>query len=229
MPEWFASLFSWDGIAIALNFFIPLFIAWLALMGYEKKGAEQKKSSWGKRHFIAMIWVAFGLSVFGAIVQLIVFAQHRASEAYDKTYNTDALHDYEDIFDSRISQRVSAATALKEYYQKGNWDLVTNSTDGLDYMLSFWEDVGYDEQRGKISAEVAWEGFYDDIEAYHQGAAAYIAKAQKDDPTYFENVQKLFDDVTKVAAQKRHMLPAQLRMSDKDYLEYLRSEIDLKK
>src|SRR5579862_192343 len=217
MPPWFNGLFSWQGIAVVLNFFIPLFIAWLALMGYERKGNKTERSSWGKRHFVAMIWVAFGLSAFGAIVQLEVFAQHQASEAYDKTYNTDALHEYEDLFDSKISQRVSAATALKEYYQKGNWDLVTNSTDGLDYILSFFEDLGYDEQHGKISAEVAWEGFYDDIAAYHQGAAMYIADAQKTDPTYFQNVQKLFDDVTRIEAQKRHMLPTQLRMADKDY------------
>jgi hypothetical protein len=182
MPERFTSLFSWDGIAMAMNFFIPLFIAWLALMGYEKKGAEQKKSSWGKRHFIAMIWVAFGLSLFGAFVQLVVFSQHRTSEAYDKTYNTDIAQKYEDKFDSdfMVHQRIRASKALVEYLSSTNknWDMLTNGTGGLDYVLGFFDEVGYDEAHGKISADVVHEYFYADIRGYYQGSEKYIAYSQ---------------------------------------------------
>src|ERR1700733_5294744 len=205
-----------------MSFILPLLVAFLGLQMFQGKKRR-------KIEFNILLAVTFLLSIFGCLAQIMASSKREAAEAYQKTYNTDTLHEYEDLFDSKISQRISAATALNEYHQKANWNLVTNSTDGLDYMLSFWEDLGYDEQHGKISAEVAWEGFYDDIEAYYQGTAEYIASAQKDDPTYFENIQPLFDDVTKIEAQKRHLLPSQLRMRDKDYLEYLRSEMDLKK
>jgi len=48
--------------------------------------------------------------------------------------------------------RVQAATALKEFHQKHDWDAVTNSIDGLDQVLGFFDDMvlieQHDFQRG---------------------------------------------------------------------------------
>jgi hypothetical protein len=231
MPEWFDNLFSWDGITVVMSFSLPLFIAWLALMPFAKKNDElnklaraksAKKAGWHTWNLNRLIWIACGLSLFGAFAQFMAFTQHR-------TYDTDAIKYYDEKFNKMEQKRISAATALKEYYQKGNWDLVTNSTDRLDDVLGFWDNLGYDEQHGKISAEVAWNYFYDDIADYYQGSLEYIAISQKEDPTWFENIKPLFDDVTKIEAQRRHRQTAELRISGTNYLEYLRSEIDLEK
>ena len=177
-----------------------------------------RKRRWN--HILLLIGlVALASGAF--ICQLVVAHRHSA-------YDTDAIKYYSDKFDSIEKKRVAAAAALKEYHQKGNWDAVTSSTYDLDYVLGFFDNLGYDEQHGRISAEVAWEYFYDDIANYYQGSSEYIANTQKDDPTWFENIKPLFDDVTRIEAQRRHRLPAELRISDKDYLDYLQSEIDLK-
>ena len=142
-------------------------------------------------------------------------------------FDTTIAKYYDEKFNKRpmIKWRVLAATALKECYQKGNWDLATNSTDGLDQVLGFFDDLGYDEQHGRISADVIHQYFYDDIAAYYQGSVEYISDAQKEDATYFENIKPLFNDVTKIEMQKAGVV---MCLTDKDYLEYLRSEIDLK-
>ncbi|MDE3084766.1 MAG: hypothetical protein KGJ37_06065, partial [Verrucomicrobiota bacterium] len=121
---------------------------------------------------------------------------------------------------------VQAATVLKEYHQKGKWNLVTNSVDGLDAVLGFFDDLGYDEQHGRISADVVHQYFYDDIVYYYQGSLEYIVESQKEDPTYFANIKPLLNDITKVQMQKAGRVP---RFSDTDYLDYLRSEIELNK
>ncbi len=177
-----------------------------------------------KRPWLEMAgWtVAFASLILGLILQLMAASSHN-------NYDTDTIKNYDQKFDKMVQERISAATALKEYYQKGNWDAVTNSTDGLDYVLGFWDNMGYDEQHGKISANVAWQYFYDDIADYYQGSFEYIAISQKDDPTWFENIKPLFDDVTKIEGKRRNRQPAELHISGTNYLEYLRSEIDLKK
>jgi hypothetical protein len=179
---------------------------------------QRKKNTWLE---MAGWIVAIASLILGLILQLLAASNHHA-------YDTDAIKYYDEKFDNMEKKRISAATVLKEYYEKKNWDAVTNSTDDLDYVLGFWDELGYDEQHGKISANVAWEYFYDDIADYYQGSIEYIAVAQKDDPTWYENIKPLFDDVTKIQAQRKHRLPADMKISGKDYLEYLRSEIDLK-
>jgi hypothetical protein len=57
----------------------------------------------------------------------------------------------------------------------------------------------------------------------------YISDEQKTDPTSYESIKPLFDDVTKIEAKRTHRLPAELHINNKDYLDYLQSEIDLKK
>ena len=150
------------------------------------------------------------------------------ASTHHRAYDTDAIKYYDEKFDKMEKQRVLAATALKEYYQKKNWDNVTNSTDSLDDVLGFFDQLGYDEQHGKISADVAWEYFYDDIADYYQGSFEYIGISEKDDPTWFENIKPLYEDVVKVQAGRRNLSTSEVRISGKDYLEYLRTEIDLK-
>jgi hypothetical protein len=93
-------------------------------------------------------------------------------------------------------------------------------------VLGFFEDIGFSEQHGLISTEVAHQYFYDDLLYYYQGSREYIADAQKEDPTYFENLKPLFNDLTNFELQKGGTIP---RFSDTNYLEYLRSEIELEK
>lgn len=197
---------------------------WAAIFPWEASKAKSRRKKTInslKLHVVILSIIAVLLSV-SLIFQFWSAYRHSA-------YSTDSIKYYDDKFDSMVQKRISAATALKEYYLKENWDLVTNSTDSLDYVLGFWDNLGYDEQHGKISADVVWNYFYDDIADYYQGSAEYIAKSQKEDPTWFENIKPLFDDVAKIEAQKTHRPVAELRISSTNYLEYLRSEIELNK
>jgi hypothetical protein len=149
-------------------------------------------------------------------------------------YDTDTIQKYEDKFDGdfMVKQRIRAAKALMEYNSSTNknWDSLTNGTGGLDYVLGFFDEVGYDEAHGKISADVVDEYFGVDIQAYYQCSEKYIAYSQKTDSADdFEYVKPVLDAVTEIETTKTGKSPTQQIMSDGDVSDYLKDEIDLRR
>ena len=208
---------DWEILSTGTSVCVPPFIALLGIMAARKPQSKAaQKFIFGK-----LLWVVCALAVFNTFAQYMASAHHRV-------YDTDIARVYDERFNRErmIASRVQAATALKEYHEKGKWDLVTNSIDGLDLVLGVFDDLGYDEQHGRISADVVHQYFYEDLEGYYQGSLEYIANYQKADPTVFANIKPLFNDVVRVQIQKSGNVP---RLTDADYLEYLCSEIELNK
>jgi hypothetical protein len=149
-------------------------------------------------------------------------------------YDTDTIQKYEDKFDGdfMVKQRIRAAKALMEYNSSTNksWDSLTNGTGGLDYVLGFFDEVGYDEAHGKISADVVDEYFGVDIQTYYQCSEKYIAYSQKTDSADdFEYVKPVLDAVTEIETTKTGKSPTQQIISDGDVSDYLKDEIDLRR
>jgi ribosomal protein S17E len=237
---------DWDTIATATSFILPLLVAFLGLLTYEiysenilvenniEKEKLQNKKKQKKIQFKILLFGTFLLSLFGCLAQIAASHQRHAMEAYEKTYNTDIAQKYEDKFDGdfMVKQRIRASKALLEYLSSTNksWDSLTNGTGGLDYVLGFFDEIGYDEAHGKISADVVDEYFYADILAYYQGGKEYIAYSQKTDSTDdFEYVKPLLDAVTEVESKKTGESASAQVWNKKDLSDYLEDEIDLKK
>lgn len=219
MPSWFVDIIGGILNGLAL---IALAIWGTVFALHKDPQNTSKKRRKNSRLPVLILWVVAVLIIASIAFQINSAFRHYVSD-------TEPIKYYDEKFDQIDQKRILACIALKEYYQKGNWNLVTNSTDGLDYVLGFWDNLGYDVQHGKISPQVAWQYFYDDIANYYQGSAEYIATAQQDDPTYFESLKPLYDSVAKIEAERRHCSIADPHINQTNYLEYLRSEIDLAK
>jgi hypothetical protein len=146
MPNWLV-----DALGAILNGLALIVLGiWTAVLSAREAG---KRSSSGDSHKIPSIHVVLLGILIGLIAVSLVF---QLVAAHHQVYDTDLARYYEDKFNKDMTQkRYHAALALKEYYQKGSWSSVTNSTTGLDYVLGFFEDLGYDEQHGRISPQVA--------------------------------------------------------------------------
>lgn len=180
-----------------------------------------------KRHpriQVALFWILGSL-----ISASLIFQFWSAFRHYN--YDTDLARYYEDnkFENSRMIQhRSQAAAALLEYLSNTNknWDSLTNGTDDLDYVLGFFDELGYDEQHGRISADVIHEYFYADVVGYYQASEKYIIYSHKtDSPDDFKFVKPLFDSVTEVESRKIGQPSSALVWSNKDLFNYLKSEM----
>jgi hypothetical protein len=174
---------------------------------------------------IALLCVLFVL-VTGSLLFQVMSAFHHY------TYDTDAVKYYSDKFDSNrlVQWRITAARTLAEYRSGTNkkWDSLANGTDDLDEVLGFFDDLGYDEQHGKISAEVVYQEFYQDIFFYYQCSEEYISYCQKTDSKEdYVSIKPMFDDIEKIESKKTGQPISALAWSDKDISDYLKSEMAL--
>jgi hypothetical protein len=116
--------------------------------------------------------------------------------------NGDAIKRYDDKFDNMAAKRARAGIVCLEYLSKTNWDLVTNDTDGLDDVLNFFDLMGYDMEKQRVSSNDVYEYFCDDIISYYQVSEGYIDKIQKDDPTAWVHLKPMFDTMRIIDASK---------------------------
>jgi len=195
---------------------------WAAVFSPKEK--RKLNSNQRPRLHVALLWILAGL-IFASLVFQFWSAFHRYN------YDTDLARYYEDNkFENprMIQHRSQAAAALLEYLSNTNenWDSLTNSTDGLDYVLGFFDELGYDEQHGRISADVIHEYFYADIVGYYQASEKYIVWSQKTDSSDdFQFVKPLFDSVTEVESRKTGRSSSTLVWNNKDMFDYLKSEM----
>lgn len=161
------------------------------------------------------------------LFQLISAYHHHAFDTNLARYFEDSRFE-----NSRMIQhRKYAAASIKEYLSSTNknWTTLTNDTDDLDYVLGFFDELGYDLEHGRISADVIHEYFYADAVAYYQGARQYIAYSQRTDSKEdFSHIKPLVDAIMEIESKKTGQSASALIWSNKDLADYFRSEITLK-
>ena len=168
--------------------------------------------------------------VIGTIVAVFaviwaIFIWYKPTPEKPQSTDINIAKNYDDRFESMTKKRASAAIAIREYLSKGDWNLVTNNTDGLDEVLGLFEIMGYDERRGLISPDVLHEYFYEDIVAYYQASAGYIAMVQKSDgASTYSNLKPLYDTMIKIEADKEHTNVDAVRWERADLINYFQSE-----
>jgi hypothetical protein len=219
MASWVSEI-----VSSAMNTLAILVIGIVTILSASTQGGKGKK-----RPLSAYLWCVLLVLFMGINLafQIVTGFQRHAEEIQRHTYNTDLIKNYEVKFDNMTKKRMLAATALSEYLQKGKWNVVTNDTDALDDVLGFFEELGYDEQKGVISAEVIHEYFDADVRFYYQASAEYIADSRVQNPdsaTTFEYIKPLFEDVSKIEAKKSNRTAETLRFSEAEMLDYFQSE-----
>ena len=213
MQNWISNLSDWEAIALATNVFLPIFIAILGIMAYEKKITPVK------RHLGKLLWVAFILAVFALIAQF-------AASAHHNNFRTDIIFKYDDKFESMKKERSEAAAELYGHLQKGDLNSLTNAP-ALDDVLGVFDDLGFYWKNKEVSDEVLYQEFYDSIRTYCQPSEFYITNAQRDEPDAFENIKPLFDHLTEIEAKKTKTTIEKCSWSKTDELTALKNEIDV--
>jgi hypothetical protein len=139
-----------------------------------------------------------------AFIAIGIFVQSSASH-HEWEYKNDLILRYQDRYEDRmIGQRVEAATAISIYLQKGNWGAVTNEDlDSLENVLAFYDELGFYWKNHEVSTDVLYEHFYNDMRTYCQVGITYIhAEQKKDSPTDWEYVEPLFNELTRMEANR---------------------------
>jgi hypothetical protein len=206
-----------------LSIMNTLAIILLGIIGAIAANAEnRKKNQPFKLPGPKYLWYLLGaVVVLGAVFQVVTPFQKHTREMHQRTYDTILIKEFNREFENEMTQkRKLAAVAITEYLEKGNWDTVTNDTDAVDKVLEFFERIGFDEQRGVISAEVAHEYFSSDILFYYQACSNYIADTQTTEPSAFEHIKPLADDILKIESKKTGKPVWDLRFSNEGMANY---------
>ena len=103
------------------------------------------------------------------------------------------IKDYENQFETMTAKRRDAGIVCLEFLSKTNWDLVTNNTDSLVDVLSFFNLLGNDLERHRVSTNDVFYYFCDDILSYYQTSKGYIDKIQTNDSTELVHLKSLYD------------------------------------
>jgi hypothetical protein len=171
------------------------------------------------------LWGALVTSFFVSLIFQWMASLH------NRNVKSDLAFHFEENFDKLHQERVAAATAINEYLAKGkNWNSVTNEDelDGLENVLSFFEELGYQLKNEQVSGDVLHEYFYSDMRTYCQESFSYMREQQKkESKADWENVEPLFNELTRIEAKKNNTSITNCVWSDDTLKEYLKSEMRL--
>jgi hypothetical protein len=166
-------------------------------------------------------WLILSLGIIALISETWAAVAHH-------NYYSELLPRYEERFRELRDNRIKAATAIYGYLQLRNWDAVADSdTDGLDDILDFFDDMGFDWIHGQISSTLLHQYFYYYVRMYCQETGSYITLARADDPTVWENISPLFDELTRIEAKKLHAASGACRWNQPSLEDSLKAEIRL--
>ena len=179
------------------TFFNSLALILLGILG--TWSLSKRPKAW-HRQVRKTIWFALVISVVFSLFFQIFASIHK------RTYKNDLVLRYQDRYEEKLTDaRAQAAKAITDYLQTGNWQSVTNQAnlDALEDVLAFYDELGFYWKNGEISSDVLYEHFYYDMRIYCQPTIGYIHANQKtDSPADWENVEPLFNELTRIEANK---------------------------
>jgi hypothetical protein len=173
--------------------------------------------------FAAIPWWIEALAILGflgLIAQAISEYQRRTDDP------TWALK-YQDMFESRnfIELRKLAIDVLQS-----RKDLSTRSKDldNLDPVIDFFEDLGFYESGGQMSAEVIHHHFYHWIRGYLQLTEVYTRAWQKKEAARWEHLGELFEKLQEIEVESAEKyFPSSERFLDEEGIaEFFAWEIE---
>jgi hypothetical protein len=135
---------------------------------------------------------------------------------------------YDDKFMSMKKDRHKAAAEMLKHLKKGDLNSLTDAPE-LDEVLGFFDDLGLFWKKKEVSDEILYQHFYDDMRTYCQPAEIYITNTERDDPTAFENIKPLLDQLKKIYAEKSKLTFQQSAWNRNDEITALKDEIELTK
>ncbi|HUE40695.1 MAG TPA: hypothetical protein VMO75_02095 [Chthoniobacterales bacterium] len=199
--------------AIATGILTLLATVWGLRHGAQKSGS----GSLGK-----IFWLIPAAGLVAIIAQTLAAVAHH-------NYNSELLPRYDQEFEELSEDRAKAASAIHTYLRLRDWDAVTDSDlDGLENVLDFFDDIGFEWRHGLISGPLLHQHFYYYLRLYCQQGSSYITAVRASDaPTTWENVIPLFNELTRIEAKKLHCDPAKCSWDTESLEESLQVEMRL--
>jgi hypothetical protein len=155
--------------------------------------------------------------IIAAVVPFVIHQEEKPTQSISNgNGNIQAAHDVNiqstdkaneiqiinDEFEKMTVKRQKAGIVCLEYLSKGDWNLVTNNTDGLDDVLNFFDGVGYSLENQKVSSNDVYEYFSDDIIAYYQTCKDRIHAIHTNDDTELPYITHLYETMRIVTASQ---------------------------
>lgn len=184
IPEWILQIVA----TIATSILALLATVW----GFRHGARKSRSGSLGK-----VFWLIPAIGLVAVIAQVLAAVAHH-------NYSSELLPRYEEKLEELREDRAKAATAIHSYLRLRDWNAISDSDlDGLENVLDFFDDMGFDWQHGQISGPLLYQHFYYYLRLYCQEVGGYITVVRtSDDPTIWENITPLFDELTRIEAKK---------------------------
>jgi hypothetical protein len=168
-----------------------------------------------------------GLSLILLIGALFLGLQWYA-EYMKRTYDSTWALKFQSDFESpdMLKRRVDAATCILN--NKDDLDKTDQRGDELcviDWILDFFEDIGFYVHGMQISPEVAYHHFYYYIRGYWQWTEPYVKEWQKKphEKSRWEHIEELYKTTCEIATRKKESTALGL----KELLLFIQDEKEL--
>ncbi len=147
-------------------------------------------------------------------------------DAYRRRFDPTLALRYTDVFfkdNAELKQKGTEVLIRYHESKSKNWGDVEDRCE-IDPILDTLDDIGFLVQGHQISDWVAYQYFSYWVQLYYEAARDYIELRQKEDPTIWEHVPYLYDDMMEISAFKCKKEVAQLRFDPADLITALKDE-----
>lgn len=148
-----------------------------------------------------------------------------------KTHNPEWILKYQDMFESApfIELRKLAVNVLTDPAKKVRLGTRTKDLADIDPVLDFFEDLGFYESGGQISAEVIHHHhFFHWIRAYWEQTEPYVRDWQKKEPARWDHLEELFETLQEIEVElaEKNLVPYTKYLDNQELVEFFDGEIE---
>jgi len=196
---------------------IPVLFTLLQLTLPEKSSMSSFSMMSIIHDFIWLHWkfVLVVLVIFIPVIIMQVRVEYRR-----RTYDPVLVLKYQDIFfDTMKSSRLKAASALLS-----GKELTAQNRDAVYEVLGIFDDLGFHESGGQVSAEVVHQHLYNWIRGYYQASKDFIKSCRGKELSDLEYVEELFHKTSQVESERSHRRIEDVFLSPSALKDFLESE-----
>lgn len=193
-------LFSPAG-GVHIFLFLAVVVSFLALLysATQKAQTDTNAVSGGNPMIILIVVII--------IVGIILMAIQSYSEYIKRTYDPTLALIYQRRFEEKdfLGKRVIAATCiLNNKDNLSNLDKYADDLCRIDWILDFFEDIGFYVHGLQISPEVAHHHFYHYIRGYWQWTSQYVKayQDQRHEKSTWEHIEELYLTTSEVETRE---------------------------
>jgi hypothetical protein len=149
-------------------------------------------------------------------------------DVYRRQYDPTLALKYMDVFFKDIqAERQRGTEVLVRFHTVAtkDWKDIQDRCE-IDPILDVLDDIGFLLQGHQISDRIAYQYFSYWVQLYYEAAKGYIELRRSENPTIYEHIPDLYDDMMKIEAHKTGNPKSQL-VFGRELLGALQDEISM--